>query len=141
MLIEIASLRNLSQSLDTVDILCDRSYLLGNPFDLRHEKDRDKVCDAFDEWLETNLRYYDGGLNKVVPLDKWIEEGMIIAATFKNPKPQAVYKKLEEILSYLIQGKKVRLLCWCHPKRCHTLSIKRVLESMMEKAVTRKPQP
>jgi hypothetical protein len=60
-------------------VLIDRTTKWGNPYKMRNEKDRDYVCDMFEE--------------KVLP---WLNVSEL-------------------------KGKD--LVCWCHPKRCHGLSI------------------
>lgn len=36
-------------------IYCGRPTPLGNPFNMRSEIDRDKVCDQYEQWFHANL--------------------------------------------------------------------------------------
>lgn len=85
------------------DVIVDRRGILGNPFFLFDEDDRDKVCDLY-------------------------------AKRFEVVKNEPAYKeKLEELLSILKKHGKIRLFCWCAPKRCHAETIKKWLEGNIKK--------
>lgn len=79
--------------------LIDRRTSLGNPFILTDESQRDEVCDKYEEW------FYSTGL-----------------------KDHDVNLYLQKIKDYLIEYKRITLLCWCAPKRCHGETIKKWLE-------------
>lgn len=76
------------------DFRIDRESPLGNPFVLDKEENRDKVCEEYKKWFLSNL---------------------------KQPKIKSYVDKIEQ--TYLRHGK-VRLFCWCSPKRCHGEAIK-----------------
>ena len=128
-LIKIASMRgNLSPELGYIDIRVDRASVLGNPFDLTKEADRDKVSDAYEEWLVLN--YSQGWKdNYYVDLTQWTNQGLKIAAKFKSPTSKQVTNELNTHVHFLFEGKQLRYLCWCKkPKvevRCHADSIKK----------------
>ena len=76
------------------DVRIDRGHSpLANKFRMESEKDRDKVCDQYDKWLEGQL--LSGHRNKSVVVE-------IL-------RLQKIYKR------YGI----LRLFCWCAPLRCH----------------------
>lgn len=77
----------------------DRSSVLGNPFYMPTEFQRDEVCDKYAKYFEAQLK-----CNK-----KFIDELDRLSDILKN------YGKLE-------------LFCWCAPKRCHAETIKKYLE-------------
>lgn len=76
------------------DFRIDRESPVGNPFYLDKEENRDKVCDEYKKWFLSNLRL---------------------------PKIKNYVEKMEQ--TYLKYGK-IRLFCWCSPKRCHGEEIK-----------------
>ena len=94
-MIKIVNLRNLDLDEDEVLIKVDRSNkILGNPFYMKSEKDRDKVCNQYQEWF-----------------DKQIE--------MKN---EEVLNELRRIYK-IAKNHKVALGCWCAPRRCHAETI------------------
>ena len=79
------------------DVKVDRSSILGNPFSMTSEKDRDLVCNKYEVW------FYNVN---------------------KERQIQSELNRLEEILS---KYGKLNLFCWCSPKRCHAETIKEYL--------------
>lgn len=78
---------------------CDRRSILGNPFPMTCEAQRDVVCDRYDVWLTAR-----------------------IAA-----KDEAILAELGRLWRlWQWQGELV-LLCWCAPRRCHCESVRRAL--------------
>jgi Domain of unknown function (DUF4326) len=76
--------------------------ILGNPFWMNNESERDKVCDKFKTWLDLQMTL-EGG---------------------------KVQKRITE-LSDIAKTKDVELACFCSPKRCHTESIKETIEQLL----------
>lgn len=130
-LIKIVSIRDrLSSYLGYVEIRVDRASVLGNPFELTNEADRDKVCDAYDEWLTSNIiqiKAYDLK-HKSVDLTYWVDKGFKLAAKYKFPSCYEVCQELNKHLKLLRSGKKLVYKCWCkcpnREVRCHADSIK-----------------
>ena len=89
------------------DVRVDRTSCLGNP-DYLHKcvknptAERNRVCDNYIIWFDEQLRQ-------------------------KNPK---VIKELKRLRYLHNKYKKLRLFCWCTPKRCHIRTIKKYLESI-----------
>lgn len=77
------------------DVRVDRSSILGNPFPMKNEDDRYNVCYKYD-------KYFDERINK--------------DENFK--------KELIRIYNIYEKYGKVRLFCWCAPKRCHAEKIR-----------------
>ena len=77
------------------DIKVDRSSPLGNPFWMNEESQRDIVCDQYETWLQDKI----------------------------DTKDQDVLDALEYLKMIHARHGKLRLMCWCHPKRCHAESI------------------
>jgi len=77
-----------------------KSKHLGNPFVMKSEKDRDQVCDQFEEYFENDLRH-------------------------RAP----VISILSDIKRRSDQGRRIALVCWCWPKRCHGLTYLKALDS------------
>jgi Domain of unknown function (DUF4326) len=117
-MIEVANIKN---GMRPGDVRCDRETKWGNPFILREEKDRDKVCDLhayyFDEIIKPNNQELVrtmlkiGGLNEQ-QIQRWMEK-------------TNGYLDISE----LFEAK--RMLCWCKnpDRRCHCDYIKRMIEA------------
>ncbi len=74
--------------------------VLGNPFILKREADRENVCNAFKQHLEQKVRAKDPAVTKALNL------------IYKTARTQAV-----------------ELSCFCAPKRCHADAIKELIEA------------
>lgn len=85
------------------DFICDRRSPVGNQSVLTTESDRDKVCDEYEIHFEEMMQ---------------------------SQNPFSYY--IVQILNALLKYGKVRLFCWCAPKRCHTETIKRYLSEFID---------
>lgn len=108
MSIEIKNLRRNTFS-EPYDVKVDRSSVLGNPFYMSKSVglNRDDVCDKYERWFKKQFGEFGEDGNK--PFN--IEIG-----------------RLERL--YELHGK-LRLFCWCAPRRCHAETIKKYLESIL----------
>lgn len=98
-MIEICNLRYENIKFD-YNIKVDRSSILGNKFYMKSEADRDKVCELYKDYFYNKVKNNDlEFMNELRRLYK-------------------IYKKYG----------KLRLFCWCAPKRCHSETIKDFLE-------------
>ena len=84
------------------DVRVDRKSVLGNPFHMYSELERDLVCDQFEQYFYT------------------------VARGLAHPEVREEYNRLVDI--YQIYNK-LNLFCWCVPERCHAETIKRYIES------------
>ena len=80
------------------DIVVDRRSPIGNPFVLAGEENRNKVCDQYEDWF---------------------------VSTVINDK--RCMKYLDDMKQVYEKFGKLRLFCWCVPKRCHAETIKEFL--------------
>lgn len=103
-MIKIANIKNYVYNNNEVFIKVDRSSVLGNKFFMRTESERDKVCEQYEQWLMQKI---------------------------KDKTDRAVLDELNRIWKIAKSGKTVVLGCWCYPKRCHSETIKRVIESKL----------
>lgn len=104
-MIRIVNLRSYTPVKGEVLIKVDRTNkILGNSFKMNSEKERDLVCDNYEKWFDTQI---------------------------KN-KNEVVLRELRQIYKVALK-QDVALGCWCYPKRCHALTIKRFLDSFMPK--------
>lgn len=98
-LIMIKNLREIRNSdrwhLAAWQVRVDRASILGNPFYMHSENERDLVCDKYKTYFEKQLTCNT----------KFVAELNRLLETYKQ------FGKLE-------------LLCWCYPKRCHAETIK-----------------
>jgi len=97
-MIEIVNIKNAIRTFD-YDVFIDRRTIVGNPFPMKNESERTVVCDRYEKYF-SNKMINDYGFRNFV--NKLIE----------------VYKKFG----------KLRLFCWCSPKRCHGETIKNYIE-------------
>jgi hypothetical protein len=56
--------------------------------------------------------------------------GVKIDHQFKNVEEATVRKQLQHLADSLSNGRRLRLLCWCHPKRCHASAIAKVVTQL-----------
>lgn len=123
--IEVVSMRNkLSIELGTTAIKIDRTSVLGNPFAMEKEEERDACNQAYREWLWQIMKTADD--EKVNPVPLLEKYNLSIAEKWKNPTAGEVRKELNRILD----TGNVRLLCWCAPLPCHGDVVKKCLEWM-----------
>lgn len=79
------------------DVRCDRVSPLGSPFFLKgDESRRDLVCDSYQDWFD----------NEVLNKNNW-----------------EAYEELLKLRDLYRRHGKLRIYCWCAPKRCHTKTI------------------
>ena len=76
-----------------------RGSPLGNPFAMRSESERDKVCDQYEAWFKDKVAQND----------------------------PSVMNELRRLYRLSKQGDVV-LGCFCAPKRCHGQTIKRFID-------------
>ena len=118
-MIIIKNLRN-SRPSEPYDVRVDRASVLGNPFYMHDESERDLVCDQYEEYMRAMWNNDTEYLQ-----DKSI-------STFLRNKYCDCIRNLVEI--YKKYGN-LRLYCWCAPKRCHAESIRRLVEELVAKEV------
>ena len=105
--ITVLNKRNLSDPLPGVArVYVGRPSLLGNPFPMRKESERNQVCDQYLDWLRTQYK--------------------------ENP---AVRAKLHW-LAGLAKRQPVELVCYCAPLRCHADSIKAAVLAIAKQSTT-----
>lgn len=85
------------------DIRIDRSSVLGNPYPLFSERNRNSVCEKYEQYFKKKLLVNED-----------------VNFIFKLKKLKTLYKKYG----------KLNLFCWCAPKRCHAETIKKYLEDI-----------
>ena len=98
-MIRIVNLRTYRAVEGEVLIKVDRSSVLGNPFFMHNESERDSVCEQYEDYF-----------------NKQVSKNADFTNALRN-----IYK--------VMQVYDVALGCWCYPKRCHAETIKKFLES------------
>lgn len=126
----IGNLKNLSPRLGYIDVICDRNSALGNPYLLEREEVRSLCVEAFSLWLDANFRAYKREDLRDKKLDPaLVIPGLKIADKYKYPTVAEIMMNIVNLAKMLDSGQKIRLLCHCAPKLCHTTVIKnRLLE-------------
>lgn len=97
-MIQIKNLRNEKPRFE-YQVKVDRTSVLGNPFYMATEAQRDEVCDKYAEYFEE-----------------------------KRKNDVAFLNELRRLYKLHRQFGKLELFCWCAPKRCHAETIKKFLE-------------
>lgn len=100
-MIRIVNLRNYALGSDETLVKVDRSSIVGNPFRMRDERDRADVCAKYETYFVQKL-----------------------------DSDCAFHDEIARIWRLAKRGD-VTLGCWCYPKQCHALTIKRFLEQYL----------
>jgi len=90
------------------DRIIDRRTALGNPFYMGTDEGRNLVCNEYQKW------FYDH-----------------INSDMSNDHTMLMISELLKLRSLYKEYGKLRLFCWCYPKRCHGETIKEYLEEHM----------
>jgi Domain of unknown function (DUF4326) len=110
---------------DSLVIPIGRTTLMGNPFLLLDEIDRDRICTAHKIWLAGVL------INDRDPGEYAIELArkywLRIANTYRFPNRSAFMLEFDRI-SKLAQQEPIELQCFCNPLRCHGDNLKAAIE-------------
>ncbi len=101
------------------DVRCDRQTKWGNPFIMYETKDRNRVCDLYEDYLNEIM----------VPNNERTVIAMLRIGGLSDYQIKSWMLKTGGHLdiSELFGAK--RLFCWCSPARCHCDYLKRVIES------------
>ena len=92
------------------DVRVDRHSILGNPYKMHRESERDLVCDKYEIYhiVENNT--------------SWLIKNRI-----DDEFRQQFMTELNRIKNILKTHGSVNLFCWCWPKRCHSATIRNYL--------------
>lgn len=99
-MIKVGNIRTFTPD-GSIAIRVDRSSVLGNPFYMYNESQREAVCDRYEEYFSTTVK--------------------LRRKDFMDELHRIYVLSLEQDIT---------LLCWCSPKRCHAETIKRYIESL-----------
>lgn len=80
---------------------------LGNPFHMKDEQDRDRVCNEYESWFQDSLEAED-------------EAG------------DAFREELNRLITMYYKQRQLRLFCWCAPKRCHAETIRKYILKIVQ---------
>ena len=80
----------------------DRASILGNPFYMHDESQRNRVCEQYEEYFYGKMQHTDTDF----------------------------YKEVMRLHQILQKFGKLELYCWCTPKRCHAETIKNYIENL-----------
>lgn len=87
------------------DFYVGRPNVLGNPFAMKSEKERDLVCERYSEWLDSQIKA-------------------------NNKK---IINELKKIYNHAKENEETKIACWCSPKRCHADKIAEVVNKAIAK--------
>ena len=89
------------------DIKVDRSSVLGNPFVMETESERDEVCKKYSKYFEVMMS------NK-----------------------SAAWEEINSLCDIYLKHKQLNLFCWCAPKKCHAETIREeILRRLQQRTV------
>lgn len=114
--IEICSLRTTKPQYE-YDVRVDRQSVLGNPFKMDNESQRNAVCDEY-------AVYFDG-----IVTNNW---SVLHNYCVSSDEREEFMTELRRLYKLAKKHGKLRLFCWCAPKRCHAETIKRFLWKHLE---------
>ena len=103
-MITIKNLRN-EKPKEEWQVKVDRSSVLGNPFIMNNENERQFVCNQYENWFN------NGNVTLKIPYEKLLK----------------INDELERLKELYKKYNKLELFCWCAPKRCHAETIKEYL--------------
>lgn len=93
---------NFSKPTERWHVRVDREAILGNPFVMEKEEDRDQVILQYKEWLEVHI-------------------------TAKTPY---IMDELRRIKKLHDDNGNIELYCWCAPQACHSEVLKEIILRM-----------
>jgi hypothetical protein len=120
-MVKVENLRQVKQGFRV-----DRFGALGNPFQMRHEQERNAVCDAY----ETYFAHIIAGADPV-RISRQIakDRSLSIAHAWKRCDRNTFLAELKRIEASVKECEQP-ILCWCAPKRCHGDAIAAYLETI-----------
>lgn len=104
-MIRIVNIKNYNSVEGERFIRVDRKSILGNPFYMHNESERDDVCDKYQDYFNRQIT--------------------------KSPE---FFKEVLDIATISLE-EDVALGCWCYPKRCHAEVIKEFIEEVLYKRI------
>lgn len=84
------------------DIRVDRKSVLGNPYYMKDESLRDEVCKKYEIYFKDKIK-----------------------------NDEVFRKEVWRLINVYRKYGKMRLFCWCAPKRCHSETIKKFIEDFI----------
>ena len=97
-------------------VRCDRTSVLGNPFEMKDESQRDAVIKGFRIYLNTVALK---GIDPDIAATTIAKQHGLDLSNSWNPKTRShIMNELQRIQSLSERGE-ITLLCWCAPKKCH----------------------
>lgn len=101
-MIEICNLRS-QKLIHSYDVRVDRQSILGNPFYMKSESERNNVCNKYKMYFDKQFK-------------DCVENNTKFSKSFVN--------ELQRLVNIYKEHGKLRLFCWCTPKRCHAETVK-----------------
>jgi hypothetical protein len=100
------------------DFRCDRETKWGNPFIMYETKNRNRVCDLYEDYLNAII----------VPGNEKMVKTMLKIGGLSDIQINTWMKRTNGYLDINeLKGAK-RLFCWCKPQRCHCSYLAKVIE-------------
>lgn len=108
-------------------VRCDRTSVLGNPFEMIIESERDAVCDAYRQHLNNVVVKKQDTIASIWSCSD--QFNVLVSDKFDEHRA-ARDSMLAELkrLYYKAHSVQTTLLGWCAPKRCHCETIRNFLQ-------------
>ena len=81
-------------------VVVDRTSVLGNPFRMQSESQREEVCLKYEKWFYSQV----------------------------ENKDTLFMQELSKLVAIYAKYNKLELFCWCYPKKCHAEIIKNYIQ-------------
>lgn len=130
-MITIKNLRN-AKPQEPWDIRVDRASVLGNPFKMDNENDRDIVCERYEMYFKGMTSNNETLIHEAYEQDNYCLNARIATNIAINGRHEEFMNELRRLYRIHKQYGKLNLFCWCAPKRCHAETIKKFLEKYLE---------
>ena len=93
--------------------VCRYKSILGNPYVMTQESQRNEACDKYEMWFK--------------------KQSVNLGTAFQN--------EIDRLLILLRKHKRLRLFCWCAPYRCHAETIRDYLLREIQTDASKKGKP
>jgi hypothetical protein len=111
---------NLSRTKSCIPL--DRTSVLGNPFWMRNESEREAVIQAYRVWLFNMIEGRD--CTHAIAL----RFGVTVSSTYSRSTCEQVKQVFFQLVEDFKLGKPLVIGCWCKPKDCHLDVVKSAIE-------------
>lgn len=116
----VGTITVVNKKIDPDHVYIGRGSILGNPFVMRDKShgERTRVIEQYRNNIKTILRWYEEGRHN----------DLVYIGSNNHVTVFQYMNELHRLYSELINGKNIKLGCFCAPQECHGDVIKELLE-------------